>query len=729
MSSASPLEPDAESYDVYISYPRDARGWAQRLHADLSQRGLRCFIDLELTTGETWTDTMDAALDGTSALLVLWTPEALDSKGMLTEMAGFEALLRRDVGHRRLLIPLFLGRGALATAPPLLAKWEGIVIDEDLRKIDTAAWQDIVGQVELAVRREKHAVGEPTAPAPPIQTPPSPARKRSSEPQDASAAPEPPADPFDLVPSAAGDLPASEDLLGYGPLVRALHALLDDPKTALPLAIAVTAPWGAGKSSVMRQLQGLLEARPAAGIDDAEHRETHRNWRTVRFDAWKYERSERLWAALAKAIYDQSQERMSWREKLVFRLRLERRRLGVWKFSAVTIAPLLVAAIVVTAALSADLPQEGGVLAVLSAAALILGTASRYGGMIVNPFRRAIEKYAARPDYEAQLGFTAEADREIRKLVALLAPGARDGLAVFVDDLDRCSSAHVVEVVEAMNQIFNAAEDHRCVFVLGLDQDVVATNISVAYGATVAQLTLDGNPLGKRFGTEFLAKLVQLSVAIPPPDPAGIRRLMTTIVNAAPAEEAVSEADVRRAQEQIRRVADDEGLESVATAAEEVAAGEVPAPAVEEAKHRERARRLKDSPAVVAAEFAALDFLAPNPRQVKRFHNAFRLQLYVASEDDRVTFDFSPAQLVALARWVALRLRWPGLADAIAREPELLAVLEAAANGARAPNGSAELRTRHAAWLADPQVMALIREATPGRRLSALRLDAFVRIA
>lgn len=535
---------------------------------------------------------------------------------------------------------------------------------------------------------------------------------------------------FDLLASAAGDLPSSEDLLGFAPLVRALHALLDDSKTVLPLAMAVTGPWGAGKSSVMRQLEALLDGAPTRWHGGRVA--SHRKWRTVRFDAWKYEHSERLWAALVRAIYDQSQASMSLRAKLVFRLRLERRRLGWWKLMGVTLAPCLAAVAAATAALSADLSKQGTTLAGLSTAALILGVGSRYGAMIVNPFRRAIEKYAKRPDFEAQLGFTAQADSEIRKLVSLLAPRSEDGLAVFVDDLDRCSSAHVVEVVEAMNQIFNAAEDHRCVFILGLDRDIIATNIKVAYKDTVGQLKSDGNPLGEQFGSEFLAKLVQLSVAVPQPEPNAIRRLMQAIVGSAPTEPPISELEVQRAQAAIREKAADETLESIENAAAEVAAESISSPVVQVAKRRERAERIKDSPAVIAAEFAALAFLDPNPRQVKRFHNAFRLQLYVASEDDRVTFDFSPDQLMALARWVALRLRWPNLADALARDPELLIFLEATANDeAGSPAGTAvdHLREQQALWLANAAAIALVREDNEARRLSALRLDSFVRVA
>lgn len=260
----------------------------------------------------------------------------------------------------------------------------------------------------------------------------------------------------------------------------------------------------------------------------------------------------------------------------------------------------------------------------------------------------------------------------------------------------------------------------------------MATNINVAYAETVAELERDHNPLGKQFGTEFLAKLVQLSVAIPQPDSSRVADLMAAITGTSTgrAEETGSHADVQRTQDEIRERMADDTLASVDSAAAGIAAGAVPKAVVEKAKQRERAQRITDSPEVVEAEFAALGFLEPNPRQVKRFHNAFRLQLYVASEDDRVTFDFSQDQLVALARWVALRLRWPPLAQAIAGDPNVLALVEAVSNNEPPPDGIGEdLHERCADWIANDAVLSLVREKQRSRRLSALRLDAFVRVA
>ena len=49
----------------------------------------------------------------------------------------------------------------------------------------------------------------------------------------------------------------------------------------------------------------------------------------------------------------------------------------------------------------------------------------------------------------------------------------------------------------------------------------------------------------------------------------------------------------------------------------------------------------------------ALDHLERNPRQAKRFHNVFRLQVYVAAGEGVVVR--VSERLFTLARWIAMR--------------------------------------------------------------------------
>lgn len=498
---------------------------------------------------------------------------------------------------------------------------------------------------------------------------------------------------LDLTAWASSDLPAEKDLLGFVPLIEGLRALLSVRRTRLPLTIAITAPWGAGKSSVMLQLRNLLR-------EPGSRTPQERKWWTVDFPAWKYEHGERLWAALAKAVYEQPQRHMSVPARMWFRLRVERERLGLGRFLLKGLWPPIAAAGAILIALSADSKLGGsaplaGTLAVLAAFA---AGASHYWGLASMPFKRAIERYASAPDYDEKLGFTADADRDIRSLARVLAPDNESdphALAVFVDDLDRCSSAHVVEVVEAMNQIFNSDARQGCVFVLGIDREIVASDIEVAYAPTVEALRAAEPPLGEGFGMHFLDKLVQISVAVPRPTRPAIERLMASIV------ERSAESDVGPVDEQavLRR--------------------------------QERAASFQSSPSVAKAEFELLGMLGFNPREIKRFDNAFRLQLHVANQDPDCKLRFSFEELVTLGRWVALRLRWPEFAKAIDDEPNLLSAVEHVANGTPSDLPADELdrlRQAYDRWFRAPGLRAFLADEGEWRRVSSLEPGSFLRI-
>ena len=255
-----------------------------------------------------------------------------------------------------------------------------------------------------------------------------------------------------------------------------------------------------------------------------------RRWYTVEFPAWRFEKSERLWAALAKTIYEVPQTQMGsiW-SRGWFRFRLEWSRLGRWWFLVKNLGlPLAAAGGAVAWAgfaksslgLNLITSLGGGVLA---AAALTL---HRFSGIIGNPFKRSVDAHARRVRFQDQLGFSIDAQRDIEQLMKKLAPSPNKdrqrgtdapatataaavtgngytkderAIAVFVDDLDRCSPAPVVEVIEAINQIFNSI-DARCVFILGMDRQMVASSIEVAYEGMVEHLKERENPLAEEYG-------------------------------------------------------------------------------------------------------------------------------------------------------------------------------------------------------------------------------------
>ena len=63
------------------------------------------------------------------------------------------------------------------------------------------------------------------------------------------------------TPRIASDRWATDDALGYGAFARTVATLITHPDTLPPLTVGIKAPWGAGKTSLMKRIQYLLDGR------------------------------------------------------------------------------------------------------------------------------------------------------------------------------------------------------------------------------------------------------------------------------------------------------------------------------------------------------------------------------------------------------------------------------------------------------------------------------------
>jgi hypothetical protein len=155
-------------------------------------------------------------------------------------------------------------------------------------------------------------------------------------------------------PRIASDVWTVEDTLDYSEYADAIASFLRNDDTVPPLTIGIKAPWGAGKTSLMRMIQQRLDPRDNSetwepkkiGLENATKLERQGGirivdllrriirprgvalnldklgvkapedveaswWRpTVWFNPWMYQSSEQVWAGLAQEIIGQVTERM-----------------------------------------------------------------------------------------------------------------------------------------------------------------------------------------------------------------------------------------------------------------------------------------------------------------------------------------------------------------------------------------------------------------------------------
>lgn len=80
--------------------------------------------------------------------------------------------------------------------------------------------------------------------------------------------------------------------------------------------------------------------------------------------------------------------------------------------------------------------------------------------------------------------------------------GKKPYIAIFIDDLDRCSPDNVVKTIESIKNYFSLEGCH-CVFIIGVDQDILKKGIHARYGTDLIS------------GEEYLEKIINISFHIP----------------------------------------------------------------------------------------------------------------------------------------------------------------------------------------------------------------------
>jgi hypothetical protein len=345
------------------------------------------------------------------------------------------------------------------------------------------------------------------------------------------------------------------DVLRMQPIARALSLFVRNTDTLPPLTIAVNGPWGSGKSSMMNLVAEDLSERGA---------------QPVRFNAWHHQSEENLLAALLENIREQaippawSASGIWFRVRMLW-LRFDQNLLPTLLFIAVGI---VFAVLVFTSpfgeflrklvgdfivALGTTVNGEDrdlwsnivgffgnlGLPAGLVAAVWLFLRLSR--GLNLNPseLMSTLRRNARPADFTAQLGFRYRFAQEFAVAARALRSGTNPGLVIFVDDLDRCSPANAVEVLEALNFLVTAGP---CFIFLGIDEPRVE-DILAAQLAQKKPTDIDDDD--RERARQYLKKLIQLKVTVPPLDAkAGLDLLLA----GEPDKQSVSTAEAGKPQ-------------------------------------------------------------------------------------------------------------------------------------------------------------------------------------
>jgi hypothetical protein len=272
---------------------------------------------------------------------------------------------------------------------------------------------------------------------------------------------------------------------------------------------------------------------------------------------------EQVWAGLAHEIITQVTRRLSPTQRERFWLELNLRRVDREqlrrKIYGIVLRRLVVPAATVAAgalvALVLALVGAGAwvatalvpvVTGLASGRATVVRTRRRPAAvtlpwMVDGPVALQWDQLVTEPDYRGRAGFLYFLHADMKNVLDLVATPDRP-LVVFIDDLDRCSPGVVAQTIEAVN-LFLAGELPNCIFVLAIEPAVVAAHIETAHKDLVDKLVSQGMVTDwSELGWRFLEKIIQLPLALPPPEPDVARDDVLSLFGAADGDQGGSTA-------------------------------------------------------------------------------------------------------------------------------------------------------------------------------------------
>ena len=305
------------------------------------------------------------------------------------------------------------------------------------------------------------------------------------------------------------------DRFGFAEFAHALCLLVDDDDTSTPLTIAVSAPWGGGKSSLGHMLETMLERRVRnRGNDDPRL--------VCWFNAWEHDDAPHLGAALAASVARAAERNRHWWRRAITPLPSAMLTPGERSRQAVLIG-LLSAAVGILVALTIPSSWLAGTALGDSRPAAGAGALGvLFFALFVSRRMFTTAREAARflddPRSAAARGTMSEVKSQFGRLIRHATHTGR--LVIIVDDLERCSSDRALEVCQVASQLL---AQPGVVTILLADMEPIARSAGARYAASMpAGAAIDPEEIGRR----YLAKIVQLEIALPPPDPADMRRVI-----------------------------------------------------------------------------------------------------------------------------------------------------------------------------------------------------------
>lgn len=372
------------------------------------------------------------------------------------------------------------------------------------------------------------------------------------------------------------DNETDEDLLGFSLHADLVGGIVTDSEM-LPVTIGLFGDWGSGKSSIIKLLQRQFEEHP--------------DYAFISFNSWTFEGYEDAKAAILTSLLTELRENRNLTSKAKDEINSLIKRVDVMKaLKSLTSAGL--------AYLTANPSFLLGVRNPLKIKGEEQGAdseekSSPSGNIDISSYYKEVEE-------------TVHTVRSFRSdFQKLIEKTDLKALVILIDDLDRCSPERVIENLEAVKLFLNV---RGTAFVVAADRRIVENAIRIRYSELFA-VQSEARPSHDSLVTDYLEKLIQIPYTLPKLAPHEVRSYMSLLflkkhLDESKFKQVLSEYSDFISRERYTPFPLEDTLSTV--------------PDGQQKKDLHDCIRL-----VEACSDAITDGLKGNPRQIKRFLNAF----------------------------------------------------------------------------------------------------------
>jgi hypothetical protein len=447
-------------------------------------------------------------------------------------------------------------------------------------------------------------------------------------------------------------------------------------------------PWGAGKTSLLNFLRkelksgGDLTLRQKAPPDWASKklknlglRDPYSKWVTIDFNAWQHQRIGAPWWWLMNAVYKQAHGQLKqmgdtrasfdlWRREKWWRFWNGNWPPYILALCLLAVLVYLVGAMLVNLGVFNVFTQNqqgsgpgefveflGGIATLFLGIIAILGSIMALSRWLLGPTRAAED--ILRSNRDPMKALTGH----FNTLVLTIG----HPVAIFIDDLDRCKSDYVIDLLDGIQTLFKNAP---VTYVVAADRRWIYTSYENMYSNMATRV----NELGRPLGHLFLEKIFQLSAPVPRMSSETQAQYLNRLLQTGGAPEQELQDAEEKARQRLAELGDrvEDVLDETKTTGDD--------PLYDQAFREEAVKRMATQTAVKDTEnmlrpFATL--LEPNPRAMKRFVTAYGVHRAVAVLAG-VNSLLDKTGRKQLALWTIASLRWPLLAEYLADHPEMV---------------------------------------------------------